>query len=259
MVDSVDRPYPDANEPPTSCAPIAARIPIPGGVPLFDAGPQPQGAGHPQIQGGASPVPEVTPDLLLRAQDDVEPRREGEDFTLAVNLMFVGRDQEFVRRWWQACDDAGLASLGSTSRRQEPHVTLAVLEGSIPEKLIDRLERELAGTGGPTILLAHFGVFVHPGFVLFLGVTPTDELRFLQRSVIDTASSAGFVVWDHYRPGAWVPHCTLARGFSSLTDVRPLLDAHLSELPALPILMHTLAVQVVELGGGDEVARVPLL
>lgn len=259
MAYSAERPIQDAGELATSGAPMAGRLPVAGGVPFLGLTAQVPGGGAPQLLGSGPPPPEVTGDLLLRAQEDVEPRQEGEDFTLAVNLTFVGRDQEFVRRWWQACDDAGLASLGSTSRRQEPHVTLAVLEGPTPEKLVDRLEREVAGTGGPTILLAHFGVFVHPGFVLFLGVTPTDELRFLQRSVIDSASSAGFVVWDHYRPGAWVPHCTLARGFSSLSDVRPLLDAHLSELPAPPFLMHTLAVQVVELGGGDEVARVPLL
>jgi 2'-5' RNA ligase len=194
-----------------------------------------------------------------RTEHDVGPRQEGADYTLAVNLTFAARDQRPAQVWWQACDDAGLASVRTTSANQEPHVTLAVLEGPEPEKLVDRLERELAGMGGPTILLAYFGVFVHPGFVLFLGVTPTDELRFLQREVIDTGSSAGFVVWDHYRPGAWVPHCTLARGFSALTDVRPLLDAHLSELPELPILVHTLAVQIVQLPDGNEVGRVPLL
>lgn len=179
--------------------------------------------------------------------------------TLVVNLTFSPADEQVVRAWWVACDRGGLPSLGSTSATESPHVTLAVLEGGVAGDLIEQLEEGLYGLGGPTVLLAHFGVFVHPKLVLFLGVTPTDELRYLQRLVIDTAVAAGAEVWDHYQPGAWVPHCTLARDFKSLIDLAPLLASDPAKLPDLPLLVHTDGIEVVGLPDTDVVGYVPLL
>jgi hypothetical protein len=179
--------------------------------------------------------------------------------SLAVNLTFSPRDEGVVRRWWDACDASGIPSVAVTSASQAPHVTLAVLETSDPGNLIERLEKAMVGLGGPTIMLAHFGVFVQPNLVLFLGVTPTDELRYLQRRVIDTAVASGGSVWEHYQPGAWVPHCTLASHFASLTMLGPLLATDLGDLPAVPVLVHTDGVEVVGIPDGDVVGYVPLL
>jgi 2'-5' RNA ligase len=177
----------------------------------------------------------------------------------AVNLTFSPRDEKKVRRWWEACDANGIPSVAVTSASQAPHVTLAVLETSDQGLLIERLEKAMVGVGGPTMMLAHFGVFVQPNLVLFLGVTPTDELRYLQRRVIDTGVAAGASVWEHYQPGAWVPHCTLASHFASLSMLGPLLSTELGELPAVPVLVHTDGVEVVGIPDGEVVGYVPLL
>lgn len=179
--------------------------------------------------------------------------------SLVVNLTFSPADEQVVRAWWVACDRGGLPSLGATSATESPHVTLAVLESDEAGALVEQLEASLYGLGGPTVLLAHFGVFVQPKLVLFLGVTPTDELRYLQREVIDTAVAAGADVWDHYQPGTWVPHCTLARDFDSLTSLAPLLGTDPAKLPELPVLVHTDGIEVVGLPGSDVVGYVPLL
>jgi 2'-5' RNA ligase len=179
--------------------------------------------------------------------------------SLVINLTFSPNDERVVRLWWDACDRGGLPSLGATSAAESPHVTLAVIDGAEPGDVIEQLEEELYGLGGPTVLLAHFGVFVQPKLVLFLGVTPTDELRYLQREVIDTAVAAGGEVWDHYQPGTWVPHCTLARDFPSLTSLTPLLTTEPAKLPDLPLLVHTDGIEVVGLPDSDVVGYVPLL
>jgi 2'-5' RNA ligase len=52
------------------------------------------------------------------------------------------------------------------------------------------------------------GQFV--GRVLWLGVTPTAALLAHHRLVLDRLTAAGVEVWDLYRPGQWVPHCTVS-------------------------------------------------
>jgi 2'-5' RNA ligase len=52
------------------------------------------------------------------------------------------------------------------------------------------------------------GQFV--GRVPWLGVVPTSELLDHHRLVLDRLTAAGVEVWDLYRPGRWVPHCTIS-------------------------------------------------
>jgi 2'-5' RNA ligase len=50
--------------------------------------------------------------------------------------------------------------------------------------------------------------------VLFLAVTPTRELLAVHAEAAGSLEAGGVAVWDHYRVGSWVPHCTLAQDLS---------------------------------------------
>ncbi|MEV4541972.1 2'-5' RNA ligase family protein [Micromonospora echinaurantiaca] len=113
-----------------------------------------------------------------------------------------------IRVLWEALESEGVQSMRSLlEQRHRPHVSLAVAPHFDPE----RVAAALAGTvvAAPLRLsFQHAGQFV--GRVLWLGPTPTAELLDHHRRVHDRLTAAGITLVEHYRPGRWVPHCTLS-------------------------------------------------
>ncbi|MBB5827681.1 2'-5' RNA ligase family protein [Micromonospora carbonacea] len=113
-----------------------------------------------------------------------------------------------IRVLWDALESEGVQSMRSLlERRHRPHVSLAVAPRLDPDRVADAL----AGTtvAAPLRLsFRHAGQFV--GRVLWLGPSPTAGLLAHQALVHDRLAAAGIAVAEHYRPGRWVPHCTLS-------------------------------------------------
>ncbi|MFV2103408.1 2'-5' RNA ligase family protein [Micromonospora sp. LOL_024] len=113
-----------------------------------------------------------------------------------------------IRVLWDALEAEGVQSLRSLlEQRHRPHVSLAVAPNLDPH----RVASALAGTTLAVPLrlsFQHAGQFV--GRVLWLGPAPTSELLEHHRRVHDQLAAAGIGLVDHYRPGRWVPHCTLS-------------------------------------------------
>jgi hypothetical protein len=113
-----------------------------------------------------------------------------------------------VRALWAALEDEGVPTLGSLQNaRHRPHVSLAAAHRLAPEDIAAALG-DLAVGRGLTVEMGFVGQFV--GRVLWLGVTPTAELLGHHRVVHDRLAAGGVEVWEHYRPGRWVPHCTVS-------------------------------------------------
>ncbi|TCB93427.1 2'-5' RNA ligase family protein [Micromonospora zingiberis] len=113
-----------------------------------------------------------------------------------------------IRVLWDALEAEGVQSLRSLlEQRHRPHVSLAVAPRLDPEQVA----AALAGVtvAAPLRLsFQHAGQFV--GRVLWLGPAPTVELLAHHRLVYDRLAAAGVGLAEHYRPGCWVPHCTLS-------------------------------------------------
>ncbi|MFG2009594.1 2'-5' RNA ligase family protein [Micromonospora sp. NPDC048868] len=113
-----------------------------------------------------------------------------------------------IRVLWDALESEGVQSMRSLlEQRHRPHVSLAVATRFDPE----RVAAALRGTvvAAPLRLsFEHAGQFV--GRVLWLGPTPTAELLAHHARVHDRLTEAGIGLVEHYRPGRWVPHCTLS-------------------------------------------------
>jgi hypothetical protein len=58
--------------------------------------------------------------------------------------------------------------------------------------------------------LASIGLFADITNVVFLGVVVTDALLALHRRAHAALDAFGESCWEHYVPGAWVPHVSLA-------------------------------------------------
>ncbi|GIJ09648.1 2'-5' RNA ligase family protein [Micromonospora andamanensis] len=113
-----------------------------------------------------------------------------------------------IRVLWEALEAEGVQSMRSLlEQRHRPHVSLAVAPRFDPEQVT----AALAGTtvAAPLRLsFQHAGQFV--GRVLWLGPVPTPELLAHHRRVHDLLVAGGVPLVEHYRPGRWVPHCTLS-------------------------------------------------
>jgi 2'-5' RNA ligase len=113
-----------------------------------------------------------------------------------------------IRTLWQALEAEGIPTLASLQdARHRPHVSLAAAARLDPEAVAGALGDLTVGRG-LRLSMDFAGQFV--GRVLWLGVTVTEELLAHHRAVHERLAAAGIEVWEHYRPGRWVPHCTVS-------------------------------------------------
>jgi hypothetical protein len=120
-------------------------------------------------------------------------------------------DVDTTRRFrtlWQALEDDGIPTLASLQgNRHRPHLSLAAAHRLSPDAIVAALDGLPIGRG-LALGLDFVGQFV--GRVLWIGVTPTEDLLAHHRAVHDRLAAAEVDVWEHYRPGRWVPHCTVS-------------------------------------------------
>ncbi len=126
----------------------------------------------------------------------------------ALELYFDTDATRRIRVLWEALESEGVQSMLSLlGRRHRPHLSLAVADRLDPEAVAAALAGVVAAP--PLRLGLDFaGQFV--GRVLWLGPAPNRELLDHQEQVYQRLTGAGIDVWDKYRPGSWVPHCTLS-------------------------------------------------
>jgi 2'-5' RNA ligase len=90
------------------------------------------------------------------------------------------------------------------------HISLAVYEDLSVDRFLPDLAKFAAGVRPIVVQLANLGIFSGIRSVLFLGPVVTEELLALHRNFHDAFASFAGSCWEHYRPGLWVPHVTLA-------------------------------------------------
>ncbi len=140
---------------------------------------------------------------------------------------------------WRAIEAAGTRSLASTShRRHVPHLSLVVAPRD------DVNVAMLAGLRPPSgIAFTAVGTFGADGGVVFLAPRPSPELLVFQEQVAAACAD----VYEHYRPGAWTPHVTLAEGVAEADLGRAMQQA----VPYLPLSGTYTALESVSARTGE--------
>ena len=168
----------------------------------------------------------------------------------AVELELDGVAQAAVRALFDALELAGVESLAAGTPHVHPHVSLAIAREADPGQVAEVLSGTVADPL-PLLTLSSLGAFVTAESVLFVGVTPSRELLALNVAVHARLDHAGIAVRPIYRPGSWVPHCTLAMHVRELdVALRAVRDA------PLPIEATAVALRVVEVPTGKVRATV---
>jgi 2'-5' RNA ligase len=168
----------------------------------------------------------------------------------AVELQLDDHSARKVLGLLAVLEAAGVAPITAASPHVHPHVSVAVAADAPPEAVRDAL-LGVATAGLPPVRLSSVGAFVSPEAVVFLGVTPTAPLLELNRRVHARLDGAKVAAWPLYRPGTWVPHCTLAMRPADLTAALSALRA-----AVLPIEASPVALRIVEVPTGKPVGTV---
>jgi 2'-5' RNA ligase len=128
----------------------------------------------------------------------------------------MGLDSEAdfaVRDLWSWLEQLGVPSLQGHVPSIRPHLSLSVTDDA------DGLRRHAPGLALPgvetDIEMAAVALFPADPPVLVLAVAPAPELVALHARVSAALAAAEVDVWPHYRPGTWLPHCTLSMGVPS--------------------------------------------
>jgi 2'-5' RNA ligase len=165
---------------------------------------------------------------------------------LAVCLLFDAHSEHTIRRLWQRLEDAGVPTLLShTHGAHVPHLSYAVLRTFDLDKVTDALT--LLPDEGPMAL--HFdaiGMFRRSRTWLVPAVTSDIARR--QERVVEAVESTGAELHRHYRPGVWVPHCTMAP--RTTLERLPAVAAAVFEV--LPILATTERAALVDTSTGRQ-------
>jgi hypothetical protein len=127
---------------------------------------------------------------------------------LAVCLLFDRRSERAVRALWDRLEQAGVPSLRSHTHGQHvPHVSYAVLR-SWEQTAVTAALDDIAGGAPVDLSFDGIGLFRRGRTWLVAGVSADFVAR--QQRVVEAVTATGAELHKHYRPGTWLPHCSLA-------------------------------------------------
>ncbi|MBZ6077034.1 2'-5' RNA ligase family protein [Microvirga puerhi] len=126
--------------------------------------------------------------------------------TYAISLKAVNHTADPIRALWdRVALFEGTPSMVALD--YAPHITLAVYQKIAPELLKMALLRAVEGIPALRLTFTRLRVFEGDPLVLWADPSPSAALAQLHARVHDSIDPAN--CHPHYRPGAWIPHCTL--------------------------------------------------
>ena len=155
-----------------------------------------------------------------------------------VMLYFDDQTEEKIIKVWKALAENNLSSNIFDSEIR-PHITLAIYEELDCQPCENELVKIAAKTASMAIQLTHIGIFTTPEPVLFAAPLVTKEILNFHKNLQVRLSGNGKNPWELYKPGKWVPHCTLALDFK-MENMAEIIRA----CRELPFPMDVRAVQL---------------
>jgi 2'-5' RNA ligase len=129
---------------------------------------------------------------------------------LVVELFLDEASEAAVRAIWRALAEAEIAGVPAGGAR--PHLSVTIYEALAVGRFKPALEAFAAERAALDVTLGFWGAFPGAEGVVFLAPVMTRELLALQAEFHERLGEFGPAP-ARYRPGSWVPHCTLAAGF----------------------------------------------
>jgi 2'-5' RNA ligase len=156
----------------------------------------------------------------------------------AVMLYFDNQTERAISKVWQTLAENNLTT-GVLYTGIRPHISLAIYDEIDCQPCENELIKISSMTAYMAINFAYLGIFTNPVPVVFAALIPTKELLDFHENLHSILFSKTKKPWELYKPGKWVPHCTLAQDFNieNLTEI-------IDRCKTLPFPMVVRAVQL---------------
>ena len=129
-----------------------------------------------------------------------------------VMLYFDSQTEKTISNIWQLLAGQNLTS-SMLDAGIRPHLTLAIYDELDCRPCENELIKITRNIPAPVIQFSHFGLFTNPEPVIFAAPLVTKELLDLHKELHSRLAGDGKNAWELYKPGKWVPHCSLALGY----------------------------------------------
>ena len=155
-----------------------------------------------------------------------------------VMLYFDVQTEKTILNIWQSLAKHNLSS-SMLDAGIRPHLTLAIYEELDCRPCENELVKITSKTPSPSIQFTHLGLFTNPEPVIFAAPLVTKELLDFHNELQIRLAGDGKNSWELYKPGKWVPHCTLALGYKIENQAEIIRLCQ-----EMPLPMHVQAVQM---------------
>ena len=156
-----------------------------------------------------------------------------------VMLYFDVQTEKTISNIWQSLAKHDLSS-SMLDAGIRPHLTLAIYEDLDCRPCENELVKITSNTPSPSIMFSNLGLFTNPEPVIFAAPLVTKELLDFHNELHLRLSGDGKAPWELYKPGKWVPHCSLALGYKMENEAKIIRLCQEMPLP--------MKVQAVQMG-----------
>jgi 2'-5' RNA ligase len=147
----------------------------------------------------------------------------------SVELYFDPAGEARVRRLWSALAEAGVCSL-MPDLGARPHLSVAVYASIDAPALEGAIDDFAQVHEGFDLALATTGSFPGTENVVYVAPVVTPALLSIHAAYHAQVAALGLECGAYYRPGHWVPHCTVAMGIDARALERGLSLARTSDV-----------------------------
>jgi len=160
----------------------------------------------------------------------------------AVVLYFDDDSTEKLTAVWRQQAEKGISAF-MLEEGYRPHITLGGCEGLDIVTCGAALRKFSLSSKPFTVEMSYVGVFAHDKGAVFLGVTVTDALLAYHKAFFEHFGAGVEQAYGFFKPGLWVPHCSMAYHESREKDMAALaINLDLT----LPITATCTSLAVIE-------------
>ena len=127
----------------------------------------------------------------------------------AIELTFDPETAAKLAALWDTIARAGISTF-MQDVGAFPHISLAVFDDIECQELRKAIAEFAHSVTPMDVILSAVGTFPGDEGVVFVAPVVTPELLDMHARLQQVLKEHGFEPWDHYVPGKWFPHCTVA-------------------------------------------------
>ncbi len=126
-----------------------------------------------------------------------------------VVLLFDEETEKYIYGIWDHLNRTGLNKYMLDSGGK-PHITLAIYDTVDYSRFRERVERFFEDMRSFPLRFSSVGMFPGGQSTVFIAPTVTGHLLDVHNRFHHALKDYAHLAWEHYRPGVWVPHCTIS-------------------------------------------------